>query len=827
MKPGKATFTDGELLDFENQEQVVNELTHTLVTIVGRDPAYATSRDWYSAVSYLLRGVLAQRMTTAGKHVHQYGQRRIYYLSLEWLPGRCLRKTVSDLGIDQALRRALASMGVDFDEIAGFEPDPALGNGGLGRLAACFLDSMATHRYPGFGYGIRYEFGLFTQTIEQGMQVEHPEPWLRYGDPWQFKRPDIHCPIRFGGRMEKFTDHQGNEHQRWVEAETVWALAYDLPMSGYESDTVLYLRLWSARSSREFDLSYFNEGNYIDAVHDKTLSEVLSKVLYPNDSTTMGQILRLKQEYFFVSASLQDILRRHLKSNRSLENFSQTVAIQLNDTHPSLAIPELMRLLIDEHGFSWEKAWGVTSETFGYTCHTLLPEALETWPIHMLEQVLPRHLDIIYQINHAHLQKVKDFYPGEPGKLGTMSLVDDAWRRIRMAHLAVVGSRKVNGVSELHSHLLRDHLFPDFARMDSKKFIGITNGITQRRWLLMSNSGLADLISKHIGPDWIKDLSKISKLEALADDSSFQATFAAIKRENKDRLALFVEDETGVKIDPATLFDVQVKRIHEYKRQLLNVLHVVTRYNRIKAGRSNMPPRTVIIAGKAAPGYQMAKLIIHLINDIAAVIDKDPEVRDLLKLIFIPDYKITSAELIIPGADISQHISTAGTEASGTGNMKFALNGGIILGTRDGANIEIEQAVGQDNIFMFGLNADHVHELRSSGYSPTRYYNSDEELQQALDMIAHGYFNPEDQGRYQSIKDALLSGGDHYLLLADYQAYIKAQDRIDEAYHNPEAWIRKAILNTARMGNFSADRAIHDYAEKVWDLKPLPVGCPA
>lgn len=808
-------------LDLHDPGALKRGILQTLTTVVGRDPLYASGRDWYYALAYLLRGVLGQKQAMVGRKCHESGAKRLYYLSLEYLPGKFLPKVLSDLGVERQVAEALQDLGQSLEEVSKFEVDTALGNGGLGRLAACFLDSLATHNYPGFGYGIRYEFGMFSQAIEDGHQVERPEHWLRFGDPWQYERAAIAYTIRFNGRLVRTTDLQGVEKLDWVHTDDLMAVAHDLPMSGYRSDTVLYLRLWAARSSHAFDLKYFNEGNYVEAVRDKTLSESISKVLYPNDNTTMGQELRLKQEYFFVSASLQDILRRHFKSNPSLDNLADQIAIQLNDTHPSLAVPELMRLLIDDYKHPWDQAWQKVSSIFGYTNHTLLPEALETWPIAMFERMLPRHLDIIYRINDRHLKRVSTAFPGELHRLGRLSLVDDYTRRIRMAHLAIVGAHKVNGVSELQTRLLRESVFPDFAALDPDKFLPITNGITPRQWLVTANPQLAHLITEAIGSEWPTQLEELSRLTSKADDTGFRDEFRRIKTHNKRRLADLIQKSVGQIVDPMSLFDVQVKRIHEYKRQLLNLLHVITRYNRIKAGQRDSLPRTVIIGGKAAPGYYMAKQIIRLINDVAATINSDPHVGDALKLVFVPNYRVSVAEVIIPGADLAQHISTAGTEASGTSNMKFAINGALTLGTLDGANIEILKAVGEDHMFLFGLTAQEVAELRAKGYNPWAYQEDDAELRQCLDMIGDGAFSPHERTRYQDLRDSLLSGGDHYLLLADYRSYVEAHERVDTAFRDADAWARSAVLNVAHMGRFSADRAIHEYAEKIWDLTPL------
>ncbi len=807
--------------DLNDQEAVRCGILQSLISVVGRDPEFAEPRDWYTAVVYFLRGVLGQRMAQTRRRVHGTHQKRVYYLSVEYLPGRILPKVLTDMGIAPTVRGALQDIGISLDTLVNLEPDTALGNGGLGRLAACLLDSLATQDYAGFGYGIRYEFGMFTQSIEHGQQVEHPESWLRFGDPWQFMQASLNYPVRFNGRLRRMKEATGVERVEWIDTDTVTALAYDLPMTGYGTETVLYLRLWAARASQDFDFHTFNEGNYVEAVRDKTLSENLSKVLYPNDKTTSGQELRLKQEYFFVSASLQDIIRRHLKSNDTLDNLPERVAIQLNDTHPTLAIPELMRLLVDEHGYAWETAWAMVKPIFGYTNHTLLPEALETWPIAMFERLLPRHLDIIYRINYEHLTHVSKVFPHQLGKLGELSLIDDASRRIRMAHLALVGSHRVNGVSELQTCLLKDVVFPGFVTLANDQIVPITNGITPRQWLVMANPGLTELINAHIGRDWPKHLEKLEALTPFVDDAGFLDAFREVKHANKVHLANLIRERVGVTVDPTSMFDVQVKRIHEYKRQLLNVLHVIQRYRLIKAGRPPAVARTVIIGGKAAPGYEMAKRIIRLIGDVAQVINNDPDTRDLLRLVFIPDYKVSVAEVVIPAADLSQQISTAGTEASGTGNMKLALNGALTLGTLDGANIEILDAVGADNMFTFGLHTPEVAELKARGYNPWSYYDGDEDLKACLDMMASGAFSPDDPVRHAAVRDSLLGGGDHYMLLADFRAYLDAQARVDVAYQDAHGWTRKSAWTVAHMGHFSADRTIREYAEKVWDIKPL------
>ena len=818
----EAAYRDSSLVDLDDEEAIREGLLSYMIHHVGKDPAFASPRDWFYAVAYLIRGVLSDRYIRTGRTLYDKDVKRVYYLSMEYLIGRSLTKKLLDLEVYGKVRKILEEFACDYDEIQETEFDAALGNGGLGRLATCFLDSLATHSYPGLGYGIRYEYGIFTQRIEDGQQVEHPENWLRYGNPWEFERPSVIYPVRFHGRIVCFKNADGEKICQWVDTDEVMAMAFDVPFSGFKSDTVTNLRLWSARSSRDFDLNYFNEGNYIKAVEDKTASENLSKVLYPNDKTATGQELRLKQEYFFVSASIQDILGRFLRSHDDLDQLPDKVAMQLNDTHPAMAVPELMRLLIDEHGYEFEKAWDITTRTFSYTNHTLLPEALETWPVEMLRSLLPRHLELIFQINDNFLRQVRHTFPGDGALLNRMSLVDDERHCIRMAYLAIVASHKVNGVAELHTKLLRSTLFADFDRIYPEKFINMTNGITPRRWLLQANPDLAALITEHVGDGWTRDLSLLKGLEPLADDDAFRDKFIAIKKRNKEHLARIISKRRGIDVDPDSLFDVQVKRIHEYKRQLLNILHIVTRYSRLRDDpKMDMVKRTFIFGGKAAPGYSMAKLIIRLINDVADIVNNDPVVDGRLNVVFIPNYDVSTAEDVIPGSDLSEQISTAGTEASGTGNMKFALNGALTIGTLDGANIEILEEVGEDNIFIFGLNASEAQSLRAAGYDPWRYYNENAELMKAIDMIGDGFFSPGDHSRYKPIVDALLRGGDHFLLLADYASYIECQERVDEAFLDTDDWGRRAILNVANMGKFSSDRTIHAYAKEIWHIEPL------
>jgi starch phosphorylase len=803
-------------------ESFRRSLANRLIYSVGKDPITATVRDWYNTAVYAVRERLIERWMETMRSYYRADAKRVYYLSMEFLTGRWLTNSLLNLGIYEECRQALADLDLNLDHVRELEPDPALGNGGLGRLAACFLDSMATLSLPGYGYGIRYEYGMFTQRIRHGQQVEHPEVWLRYGNPWEFPRPEALFPVKFGGRVVDFTDERRRARFHWVDTDDVMAMAFDTPVPGYGTETVNNMRLWSARATRDFDLKYFNEGNYIKAVEQKDQSETLSKVLYPDDTTQMGRELRLKQQYFFVSASLQDILRRFTLYHREIAELPNRVAIQLNDTHPAIAIPELMRVLVDFHDLEWDEAWDLTRRTFSYTNHTLMPEALETWPVRLFEQVLPRHLQIIYEINARFLADVRHRYPGEVDLVRRLSLVDESGgRRLRMAHLAIVGSHAVNGVSQIHTDLMKKTIFADFERVLPGSIINITNGVTPRRWLHLVNPALSALFTEYIGSAWLRDLTELRRLLPLADDASFQTRFREVKRKNKERLAALIRDRLHFLPDASSLFDVHVKRIHEYKRQLLNLLHVVARYNRIRDGRSDIVPRTVIFSGKAAPGYVMAKRIIKLIHAVAEVVNEDPAVGERLKVAFIPDYNVSNAELIIPAGDVSEQISTAGTEASGTGNMKLALNGAVTIGTLDGANVEMRDAVGDDDFFIFGLTADGVDALRQTGYNPYAYYESQPELRRALDMIAGGYFSPRAPDEFRPVVDALTAHGDHFMLLADYESYVACHDRLDALYRDEEAWTRCAIRNVAAMGRFSSDRAVLEYARTIWNVTPV------
>ncbi len=682
---------------------------------------------------------------------------------------------------------------------------------------------MATLSLPGYGYGIRYEYGMFAQRIEDGRQVEHPDNWLRYGNPWEFPRPEVLHQVKFHGHVVQYEDENDVSRYHWIDTDDVMAMAFDTPIPGYGTHTVNNMRLWSAKATRDFELRYFNEGNYVKAVEDKNDSENLSKVLYPDDTTAMGRELRLKQQYFFVCASLHDILHRYNKYQTNFDALPDKVAIQLNDTHPAIAIPELMRILVDLHRLDWDKAWDITIRTFAYTNHTLMPEALETWAVALFENVLPRHMQIIYEINRRFLKDVMHRYPGDTAILRRMSIIDEeGGRRVRMAHLAIIGSHKVNGVAQIHTELMKQTIFADFDRFFPGKIINITNGITPRRWLNQANRRLAELITSRIGVGWVKNLSQLKHLIPLADDASFRKEFADVKRADKERFVTMLKHKHNIDISADSLFDVQIKRIHEYKRQLLNVLHIVTLYNRLREDRNaQYVPRTIIFGGKAAPGYATAKLIIKLINDIADVVNNDPKVAGRLKVVFIPNYDVSTAEEMIPAADLSEQISTAGTEASGTGNMKLALNGALTIGTLDGANIEIRNEVGEDNIFIFGLTAAGVAEAKAKGYQPWDFYHDNAELRTVLDMIASGFFSVGEPGRFKPIVDSLLQGGDKYMLLADYAAYIACQEKVAIAYENQDEWIRKAILNIANMGKFSSDHTIMQYASKIWDAKPV------
>jgi len=821
---GDVTQFQRDTFQFEplgrDRDSLRRSLSTHLVYGMGKDPLTATRRDWFHATALAIRDHLVRRWMDTMRSYYRANAKRVYYLSMEFLTGRLLSNSLMNLGLYDEFQDVLTQMELDFDRLREQEQDAALGNGGLGRLAACLLDSMATLSLPGYGYGIRYEFGMFYQRIEHGAQVEHPDSWLRYGNPWELLRPEVFYPVKFGGRVNEYTDAQGRLRHTWTDTEEVMAMASDTPIPGFGTPTVNNLRLWSAKSSRDFNLQYFNEGNYIKAVEQKTESENLSKVLYPDDTRSQGRELRLKQQYFFVCASLQDIVRRFFIDNTNLDAFPDRVAIQLNDTHPSIAIPELMRVLLDVHGLEWDRAWAITRRTFAYTNHTLMPEALEAWPVDLFQRILPRHLQIVYEINHRFLEQVSRHWPGDLDLRRRLSVVDETnGRRLRMAHLAVIGSHTVNGVSHIHSELMQSTIFADFERVAPGTIINITNGVTPRRWLQQANPKLSALITETIGPSWPTDLSRLRELVPHAGSSAFRDRFREVKAVNKRLLADYIQTHVGVSIDPTSMFDVQVKRIHEYKRQLLNLLHVVTRYNRLRECRGATPvPRTVIFSGKAAPGYGMAKLVVRLIHAVAEVINHDPAVAGQLKVVFVPNYNVSNAERIIPACDLSEQISTAGTEASGTGNMKLALNGALTIGTLDGANIEMRSEVGADNIFIFGLTAEEVASRRAAGYNPWAVYEANDELREALDMIATGHFAPTQPDLFRPVFDALTSQGDYFFVLADYAAYVACQERVDELYRNRDEWARRAIVNVAGMGHFSSDRTAAEYARDVWNV---------
>lgn len=799
------------------QRSFLRHLQYTLV----KDKYTATKGDLYLALAYAVRDVLVDRWLDTQQSYYVNDAKRVYYISMEFLMGRTLGNSLINLGIMEEWQTALKQMGINVEELLEQEWDAGLGNGGLGRLAACFLDSMATMSLPAYGYGIRYEFGMFYQKIVDGNQYEAPDNWLRYGNPWEFDRPEHLHKIKFNGRVVGYSDEQGETRYSWVDTSDVMALAYDVPIPGYGNNAVNTLRLWSAKATRNFELGHFNQGNYIGAVESKMRTENISKVLYPADHVAEGKELRLRQEYFLSSATVQDIFYRFAKHHDDLNLLPDKVAIQLNDTHPTLAIPELIRILLDEKQLSWDAVWNIATNTFAYTNHTVLPEALEKWPVRIMGEILPRHLQIIYHINELFMKQVAARFPGDHDRMRRMSIIsEDGEKCVRMANLAIVGSHSVNGVSALHSQILKDDLFHDFYELWPERFNNKTNGITQRRWLKHANRWLADLISSMIGDGWVTDLDQLKKLIPLADDPEFQQRWIDVKRANKSVLADYIYRKNGVVVSPDTMFDCQTKRIHEYKRQLLNVLHVITRYNRLKANPdANVAPRTVIFSGKAAPSYFMAKLIIKLINSVGAVVNNDSSVNKRLKVVFLANYNVWMAEMIFPASDLSEQISTAGTEASGTGNMKFSLNGALTIGTLDGANIEIMEEVGRDNIFIFGLNAGQVSGLKNAGYNPYDYYYRNQELKQAIDMIGNGSFSPGDANLFKPIVDTLL-GLDHYLLLADYASYIDSQDDVDNLYLQPNEWARTSILNTAAMGKFSSDRTIAEYAREIWDIKP-------
>lgn len=831
MEMESPPFNNGEKQSFkfnvENdvgglKKSIQNHLKYTLA----RTAVNAELRDWWIATCLAVRDRVIDRYLKTQDLYQEQNVRRVYYFSMEYLMGRLLSSNLYNIGLYEAVKQSYAELGVDLDVILNEEVDMGLGNGGLGRLAACFLDSLATLGYPAIGYGIHYEFGLFMQTFEKGAQIEHPDNWLKGGTPWQIVRPEYSQIVPLYGKMERFFDDCGDSRTSWVDAQTIVGVPWDIAIVGYGGETINFLRLWESRASEEFDLKVFNEGGYIEAVREKAIGETVSKVLYPNDATERGKELRLVQQYFFASCSLRDIRRRFKLNNDNWDNFSEKVVIQLNDTHPAIAVVELMRMFIDEEGIEWEKSWGICQKVFAYTNHTLLPEALEKWSVSLFEKVLPRHLQIVYEINERFLmQEVEKHWPGNNEKKKELSIIEEGNpKMVRMAFLAAIGSHSINGVAALHTQLLERNLFKGLYELYPERFNNKTNGITPRRWLEVCNPALTDLINRTIGAEWLRDLNKLRELEKYCDDASFQAAFMSAKHENKVRLANTIELRCGIKTNVDALFDVQIKRIHEYKRQHLNLLHILTLYYRLLHNPEyDMEPRVFIFGGKAAPGYEVAKDIIQVINLVARVINSDPRINGKIKIAFIPNYGVTLAMNIIPAADLSEQISLAGTEASGTGNMKLALNGACTIGTLDGANVEIMEEVGPENIFIFGLTVKEVEQIKTEGYNPRKYYENNSELKAVIDWLASGYFTPNQEYAVSRVIGTFFEGGDPFMVLADYEPYCKRQEDVDRAFRDKKTWARMAILNTARMGKFSSDRTIREYAKDIWHLEPVTI----
>ncbi len=828
MKEGFIPKNDFRSIFFSDKaEECSNEikslfLNHLEYSLI-KDTTTVKPWDVYYALALSLRDRLIERWLRTQYEYRKQDVKKVYYLSMEFLIGRLLGNSLSSLQVYDESYDMLKEMGYALEDIAELEPDMGLGNGGLGRLAACFMDSLATQAYPAYGYGIRYEFGIFKQSIVQGYQVEEPDHWLKNGCPWEICRPEINYRVRFGGKVIHEEQPDGRVNHRWVDTEDVMAVAWDIPVPGYQIDNVNNLRLWQATATDEFDFDYFNSGDYVKAVEKKNISENISKVLYPNDNVHLGRVLRLKQEYFFISATLQDIFANWKRDHDSFAELADKVAIQLNDTHPALAIPEMLRILVDEERLSFESAWDITRKCFSYTNHTVLPEALEKWSVSLFEELLPRHLMLIYQINNLVLAEVSRLYPGNIVKMRNMSIIEESKEKcLRMAQLAVHGSHTVNGVAALHTQIIKERIFPDMYEMNPDKFQNKTNGITPRLWLHTCNPLLSGLITEHIGNAWVRNLEYIKGIENYIDDADFRASFFEIKGINKKALSKHIYRETGIRTRVDSIFDVQIKRLHEYKRQLLNVLGTIARYQRIKANPDgDYVPRTVIFAGKAAPGYFLAKRLIKLINNLGEVVNKDPDIRDRLKVVFLPNYTVSLAEKIIPAADLSEQISTAGYEASGTGNMKFALNGALTLGTMDGANVEMAEEIGEENMFIFGMNADEVQELKHNGYDPRAYYESDPELKRVMDSLIDGSFDDGEKDVFLPIWLSLVEEGDTYCHLADFRSFLQASMKVDELYLQRDEWIKKAIINIARIGKFSSDRAINEYARDIWHIKPV------
>lgn len=808
-------------MDIETLKRAIQD---NLFCIQGKFPEIATSHDWYMALAYTVRDRLLHRWISTAQGMRNPSTRVVCYLSAEYLLGPHLYNNIINLDIYENMKIAVEELGFDLNHLADQEEEPGLGNGGLGRLAACYLDSLATLEIPAIGYGIRYEFGIFDQIIQDGWQMEITDKWLRYGNPWEIARPEASLEVKLGGRTESYADEKGNYRVRWISKRIINGVPYDTPIAGYKCNSANTLRLWKAEAPETFNFQAFNAGDYMGAVHDKMISENISKVLYPNDEPIQGRLLRLEQQYFFVSCSLQDIIRRHLLIGGKIEELDKSLVMQLNDTHPSIAVAELMRLLVDEHSIEWDTAWPICQKVFAYTNHTLLPEALEKWPVELFGSLLPRHLEIIYEINRRFIEVVKVAFPDDEDIVGRLSLIDESGARfVRMAHLASVGSHAINGVAELHSELLKSDVLRDFYKLWPNKFTNVTNGVTPRRWIGIANPELTSFITEHIGDTWMKNLDELQRLEPLVDKPEFSKRWRQIKRDKKVQLSNYIQSHLGVSVDPDSMFDVQVKRMHEYKRQHLDVLNIIALYNRLKQDPSaDVAPRTFLFGGKAAPGYFMAKLVIKLINSVAEVVNNDKDVNHKLKVVFLPDYNVTLGQRVYPAADLSEQISTAGKEASGTGNMKFALNGALTIGTLDGANIEIREAAGADNFFLFGMTAQEVYDLRAQGYDPYSIYERDPELRSVMDQISAGTFSRGDKSMFAPMVNNLLHV-DPFMLLADYRSYIDCQNEVDLAWADVPRWTKMSILNVARMGKFSSDRAIQEYCDRIWNAKPLPV----
>jgi starch phosphorylase len=821
LKSSSIFFTDKETIE---SYSLSNQFAEHLEFILVKDKITATPDDVYYSLSMSIRDRLVRKWLRTQQIYKEKDVKRVYYLSLEFLIGRLLGNALINMDFYSECYNILEEDGYSLEEIRDLEHDMGLGNGGLGRLAACYIDSMASLELPAFGYGIRYEYGIFSQDVQSGWQIEQPDNWLSFGNPWEIFRRELTFRVKFGGRIEIKEVAPGKLKFNWIETEDILAVGYDVPIPGYRTNTVNNLRLWQAKATQDFSFRDFNQGNYLAAVENKNLSENISKVLYPNDTITEGKYLRLKQQYFFVSATLQDIIRKYQINHKKFDKFAEKNAIQLNDTHPVIAIPELMRILMDEEGIGWDEAWDITTKTFAYTNHTVVPEALEEWSVSILEVLLPRHLQIIYEINQRFLDSVRMNYTNDESIISSLSIIREGVdKKIKMANLAIVSCHKVNGVAALHTKILKEIIFPHFNKLYPGKFINITNGITPRRWLKTASPMLSVLITDRVGDKWVKNLDELRKLEKYISDDEFLDNLRGIKWLNKKILKEYIEKEHDVEINPESIFDSQVKRFHEYKRQLLNVFHVITMYNRIKdEPTKDFVPRTVIFAGKAAPAYYMAKLVIKLINNVANVINYDKTVGDRLKVVFLKDYSVTLAEKIIPASELSEQISTAGFEASGTGNMKFALNGALTIGTMDGANIEMREELGDDNIFIFGLLADEVVKLKQSNYNPRELYEKNWELKRVIDMISNNYFSRFEPGIFAPIVEGLLNV-DYYCLLADYESYIKTQEAVNELYRNKKEWTKKSLLNIARMGKFSSDRSIMEYAKHIWNVKPVKI----